>query len=316
MDKCISGLANVGLTRRALLRAGVLGTAALAMGPWPLVLGESGMRRRRIPGSDTSVPVIGLGTWQTFDERPGTAAAGQLETVLQRFFELGGRVVDSSPMYGGAEALIGELAESLGITDELFFATKVWTRGRADGIEQMRRSAQRFRTGVIDLMQVHNLLDVDTHLRTLRKMKDDGEIRFIGITHYTVGAHDDLMRLMRREPLDFVQFNYNIGERAAESELLPLAGDRGIATLINEPFESGSLFSAVRGRTLPDWAVDLDCQSWAQFFLKYIVSHPAVTCAIPATSDPEHVVDNTRAGYGRMPDEAQRRRMARHFDSL
>lgn len=303
------------LTRRELLRFGVAGTA-LALSPWPLAVAADGLRRRRIPGSGESIPIVGLGSWQTFDAVPGTAEAKRLARVLRRFFELGGRVVDSSPMYGRSESTIGALAAELGITDELFFATKVWTRGERDGIAQMHRSAERFGTGVVDLMQVHNLLDVETHLRTLRRMKDEGFIRYLGITHYTVGAHDDLMRIIRREPVDFVQFNYNIGERAAEDDLLPLARDKGVATLINEPFESGSLFRAVRGRPLPGWAAEFDCESWAQFFLKYILGEPAVTCAIPATSDPEHVVDNTQAGYGRLPDEAQRRRMAAYFEAL
>ncbi|MBA1147332.1 aldo/keto reductase [Ectothiorhodospiraceae bacterium WFHF3C12] len=304
------------LSRRAFLRAGALGTAAMILAPWPLGWAGDGIRRRAIPGTGESIPVIGLGTWQTFDAPASGEQAARLERVLRRFFELGGRVVDSSPMYGRSESTIGALAERLGITDELFFATKVWTRGREAGVDQMQRSAERFRTGVVDLMQVHNLLDVETHLRTLRRMKDEGAVRYIGITHYTVGAHDDLMRLIRREPLDFVQFNYNIGERAAEDDLLPLAEERGVATLINEPFESGALFRAVRGEALPGWAAEFDCQTWAQFFLKYIVGHPAVTCAIPATSDPEHVTDNTRAGFGRLPDERQRRRMAAYFDAL
>jgi len=305
-----------GMTRRELLRAGVYGGAVLAAAPWLPLRAEEPMHRRTIPSSGERLPVIGLGTARTFDVASGSGAEEDLRTVMQRFFDLGGRVVDTSPMYGRAESVIGELGRSLGLVDELFLATKVWTRGREAGIEQMHRSARRLETRVIDLMQVHNLVDVQTQLKTLRRMKEGGFVRYIGITHYTVSAHDDLMRLMRSEPLDFVQFNFNIAVRAAETDLLPLAAERGIATLVNGPFDSGALFRRVRGRRLPGWVEDIGCGSWAQFFLKYIVAHPAVTCAIPATGDPAHAADNTRAGYGVLPDAGQRRRMVAYFEGL
>lgn len=307
-----------GISRRDLLKsAAALGAAWIGGGPFT-ARAEGSMNLRGIPSSGEKIPVIGLGTWQTFDEAPDTPAAAACKEVLRRFQETGGRVVDSSPMYGRAEALVGDLTQELGISHDLFIATKVWTRGRQSGIEEMDRSFKLLRRRTLDLMQVHNLVDVDTQLATMRTMKAAGRLRYVGITHYTVSAYDDLMRLMNRRdhPLDFVQFNFNIATREAERRLLPLAAERGIATLINEPFEKGSLFRAVRGHSLPDWAAEFDCGSWAQFFLKYIVSHPAVTCAIPATADPEHVVDNTRAGFGKLPDPTQRKRMASYFDSL
>jgi diketogulonate reductase-like aldo/keto reductase len=212
-------------------------------------------------------------------------------------------------MYGRSESVVGELAENLEIADRLFLATKVWTRGRADGIRQMETSMERLRTGTVDLMQVHNLLDADTHLDTLAGWKRDGRVRYIGVTHYTAGAHDDLERAIRAHTLDFIQVNLSVAERQAEERLLPFAADRGVAVIINRPFAEGALFRAVRGRALPDWAADLDCTTWAQLFLKYILALPAVTVVIPATADPDHLEDNMRAGTGRLPDAAQRRRI-------
>jgi diketogulonate reductase-like aldo/keto reductase len=213
-------------------------------------------------------------------------------------------------MYGAAESAVGDLATELGVRDSLFVATKVWTSGRAAGIEQMERSLKRLRGKGVDLMQVHNLVDWPTHLRTLREWKQAGRIGYLGVTHYSSGGHDELERVMRAEPLDFVQLNYSLAEREAERRLLPLARDRGIAVLVNRPFAEGALFSRVRGREVPPWAAELDCASWGQLFLKWIVAHPAVTCVIPATSRPQHLEDNMKAGVGRLPDTAARERIA------
>jgi diketogulonate reductase-like aldo/keto reductase len=265
---------------------------------------------RAIPSTRETVPVIGLGTWQTFDVSAGAARA-PLREVLQRFVELGGRIVDSSPMYGRAESVVGELAAELGLRDKLFIATKVWTSGRDAGITQMNESMRRLRTPPrLDLMQVHNLVDWRTHLRTLAEWKRAGRVRYVGVTHYTAGAYAELEQVLQSEPLDFVQLNYSVVEREAERRLLPLAADRGLAVLVNRPFAEGALFRRVRGQTLPPWAAEAGCRSWAQLFLKWIVAHPAVTCVIPATSRPEHLEDNMQAGAGPLPDAALRDRIA------
>lgn len=256
-----------------------------------------------------NLPAIGLGTWQTFDVGPSESARKPLEEVLSLFVQLGGRVVDSSPMYGRSEEVLGDIAVKLGVRDKLFMATKVWTSGRAAGIRQMEDSERKLR-GPVDLMQVHNLLDVDTHLQTLKEWKAKKRIRFIGITHYTSSAYADLASVMRRGGIDFVQFNYSLAEREAERSLLPLAQELGMAVLVNRPFGGGSLFRETRGKPLPGFAKEIGCTSWAELFLKFVISHPAVTCAIPATSKPEHLRQNMRAGTGPMPDAAMRKRIA------
>ncbi len=300
---------------RPLSRRAWLGLVAAAAA-W-LVGSQGGRARaapallqRPIPSTGETIPAVGLGTWRTFDVGASPAEREPLREVLRRFVALGGRVIDSSPMYGAAEAVVGDLAADLGIHDSLFLATKVWTTGREAGVAQMERSLQRLRTRRLDLMQVHNLVDWQTHLRTLRGWKQAGRLRYLGVTHYTASAYGELERVMRSEPLDFVQLNYSLDEREAERRLLPLARDRGIAVLVNRPFAVGGLFGRVRGQPLPPWAADFDCESWAQFFLKWILGHPAVTCVIPATSRPEHLTDNMRAGQGALPDAATRERMA------
>jgi diketogulonate reductase-like aldo/keto reductase len=265
---------------------------------------------RAIPSSKETLPVIGLGTWQTFDVADG-ATRGPLRHVLRRFADVGGRVVDSSPMYGRAERVVGDLAAELGLRDTLFVATKVWTSGRDAGIVQMEESRRRLRTPRLDLMQVHNLVDWRTHLRTLAEWKRAGRVRHVGVTHYTVSAYPELEQVMKSEPLDFVQLNYSVAEREAERRLLPLAIDRGLAVLVNRPFAEGALFRRVRGQALPPWAAEAGCRTWAQLFLKWIVAHPAVTCVIPATSRPDHLEDNMQAGVGRVPDAALRDRIAK-----
>lgn len=309
-----------GCTRRAFLQLAAAMGALAATGPLAPRAAQAasgGIQLRAIPSSGERIPVVGLGTARTFNVDPGDAAALEpLAGVMRRFFDGGGRLIDSSPMYGHAESVVGRLATRLEIADRLFMATKVWTRGEDEGIAQMERSAERMAVGRLDLIQVHNLVDLRTQLATLERWKDEGRVRYIGITHSRSSAHDDQARLVESEPLDFVQLNYNIAARNAERRLLPAAADNGVATLINEPFETGRLFGRVRGTGLPGWAAELDCESWAQLFLKFILGHPAVTCVIPATTDPEHAADNVRAGHGALPDARQRERMARLFADL
>ena len=258
---------------------------------------------------DQTLPPIGLGTWQTFDVGGGASARKPLEEVLARFVQLGGRVVDSSPMYGRAEEVLGDIGVKLGVRDKLFMATKVWTSGKRAGIEQMEESEQKLR-GRVDLMQVHNLVDADAHLETLREWKAQKRIRAIGITHYTASAYLDLARYLKRGGIDFVQLNYSLAEREAEKRILPLAQELGVKVLINRPFGAGSLFRTVRNKPLPPFAKELGAGSWAELFLKFVISHPAVTVAIPATSKVAHLEENMRAAKGPMPDEAMRARIA------
>jgi aryl-alcohol dehydrogenase-like predicted oxidoreductase len=271
---------------------------------------------RKVPSTGERLPVVGLGTWQTFDVGGSAAERAPLSDVLQRFAARGARVVDSSPMYGRAEAVVGDLAAARGIRRSLFLATKVWTSGREAGVMQMERSLELLGAERIDLMQVHNLVDVATHLETIAAWKADGRVRYAGVTHYVASAFPELERLLLTRPLDFVQFNYSIGDREAEQRLLSVAADRGVAVLVNRPFGSGGLFDRVRGKELPEWASEAGVASWAQFFLKYVLGHPAVTCAIPATSSAKHLDDNLDAGSAPLPDEATRRRMAAYFDAL
>jgi aryl-alcohol dehydrogenase-like predicted oxidoreductase len=270
---------------------------------------SSTMIARAIPSSGEKLPVIGLGTWRTFDVDLTSDSRRQLGDVLSLFTRLGGRVIDTSPMYGRAEEVIGELTATLGMREKPFLATKVWTRGNENGIRSIERSMVRLRTKQIDLIQVHNLVDVDTHLATLRQLKEQGRIRYIGITHYESGAFDEVEKIMRSEKLDFVQINYSIMEREAEERVLPLAQERGIAVIVNRPFGGGDLFDHVRSKSLPEWSAEFDCRSWAQFFLKWIVANPAVTCAIPATGKVRHLEDNMQGGIGRLPDAKMRQRM-------
>ena len=296
------------LTRRAVLR---LMAAAAAADAGPGRAGAaSTLPQRAIPSSGETIPAIGLGTWRTFDVGTGADVRAPLKDVLQKFVELGGRVLDSSPMYGTAESVAGDLAAAAKVADTLFWATKVWTSGAAAGVRQMEQSLARLRVKRLDLMQIHNLLDWRAHLKTLREWKTAGRVRYIGVTHYTAGAYDELERVLRAEPLDFVQVNYSIGEREAERRILPLARERGVAVLVNRPFTEGGLFQRVRSTPLPAWAAELGCESWAQLFLKWILAHPAVTCVIPATSRVAHLVDNMKAGVGPLPDAAARERMA------
>ncbi len=269
-----------------------------------------------IPSTGERVPVIGMGTWGTFDVGGDPQARAQLAKVLEVFFEKGGRLIDSSPMYGTAESVVGDLLKEAGKTDAVFAATKVWTDGRQSGIAQMEESMRRMGVEVMDLMQIHNLRDWRTHLPALKEWKQEGRFRYIGITTSHGRFHQELEDILSSEPFDFVQLTYNIEDRAAEQRLLPLAAARGIAVLINRPFQRGSLFRKVKGASLPEWSADFDCSSWGQFFLKFVVSHPAVTCVIPATSKVHHMADNMEAGFGRLPDEGQRSKMLQYYESL
>ncbi len=276
----------------------------------------SAMLMRTIPSSEEKLPVIGLGTWQAFDVNLTADIRNQLEDVLSLFVKLGGSLIDSSPMYDRAEEVIGELTSALRLREKLFLATKVWTEGKHSGVESIERSMQLLRTKRIDLMQVHNLVDVNTQLATLHEWKRQGRIRYIGITHYESGALGEIEKLMRSESFDFLQINYSLMEPEADERVLPLAQERGIAVIANRPFGAGDLFEKVRSKPLPDWAADYDCRSWAQFFLKWIVANPAITCVIPATNKPHHLKDNMQGGVGRMPDAKTRRRMTKLMSSL
>ena len=300
-------------TRRTMLK---LLAAAPAMAVIPPAHAAQAPLKRPIPKSGELLHAVGLGTWQTFDvgaDADGRAAARE---VLARFVKAGGQMVDSSPMYGSSESVVGELAAGLGVETSLFLATKVWTSGREAGVRQMETSFRLMQTQRMDLMQVHNLLDLSVHAKTLREWKSAGRIRYIGITHYHDGAHAELEKIVRTREWDFVQFNYSMAEREAETRLLPACLDSGTAVIVNRPFSQGSLFPRVKGKPLPGWAADFDCTSWAQFFLKYLLAHPAVTCVIPGTNRADHMKDNAKAGMGRLPDAAMRRRMADYMARL
>ncbi|HQR29281.1 MAG TPA: aldo/keto reductase [Anaeromyxobacteraceae bacterium] len=270
------------------------------------------MTDRPVPRTGERLPVVGLGTWQTFDVGSSPADRAPLAEVLRLLLAGGGRVIDSSPMYGRAESVVGDLL-SAAPGPRPFLATKVWTSGKAAGEAQMRESMRLMRTDRMDLMQVHNLLDWETHLPVLRAWKEQGRIRYLGVTHYATSSFPLLERLLATEALDFVQLPYSIAGREAEKRLLPAAAASGTAVLVMRPFEEGALFSAVRDRPLPGWAAEIGAASWAQVFLKYVLSHPAVTSAIPATRKPAHMADNLAAGSGPLPDERMRRRMAADF---
>lgn len=271
---------------------------------------------RAIPSTGEKIPIVGLGTWQVFDVGDSPGERAPLKEVLPRFVQLGGKVVDSSPMYGRAESVIGDLTTELHLREKLFLATKVWTSGKQAGIESMERSFERLRVKRLDLMQVHNLVDVDTQLATIRAWKEEGRVRYIGITHYVDSAFPEVEKILRREKVDFLQINYSIIDRKADERILPAARERGVATLINRPFASGDLFSRLRNQPLPDWAAEFDCKSWAQFLLKWILGNECVTCAIPATAKVKHLEDNMVAASGRLPDEKMRQRMAELVRSI
>jgi diketogulonate reductase-like aldo/keto reductase len=276
----------------------------------PEAVRKSAMLTRKIPSTGESLPVIGMGTWQTYDVGASAQERAPLVEVMRVFSEGGGRLVDSSPMYGNSEQVVGDVTAQLSLRPKLFVATKVWTSGQASGVRQMEESMRKLRVDKLDLMQVHNLVDVHTHLATLAEWKREGRVRYVGITHYTASGHDDVAKLLEQKRLDFVQINYSAAERDAERRVLEVAQKRGVAVIANRPFAGGGLLSRLGRKPLPAFASELECESWAQLLLKFVVSHPAVTCAIPATSKAAHMRDNVVAGLAPMPDSALREKIA------
>lgn len=289
-------------------------SAWLGMGFLPTQ--SSSVAKRVIPSSGEELPCVGLGTWQTFDVGSGGSVRAPLKGVLQALVELGGSVIDSSPMYGRSESVVGELCSELGITDKIFGATKVWIQGGEQGISQMEASMQRMAQTPMDLMQIHNLLDWETHIRTLFNWKEQGRIRYVGITHYQQGAYDRMANIMKNYPLDFIQANYSVGSPQSAEMLFPLAQDLGMAVLVNRPYQGGSLFRQVQGKGLPPWADEIGCKSWAEFFLKFILLNSAVTCAIPGTSKENHLRENLGAGMGELPETRMQKKMLDYFKAL
>jgi diketogulonate reductase-like aldo/keto reductase len=301
------------ISRRTWLK---LAAALTLGGNMPAARAADGLLHRSIPKTGEAIPAVGLGTWQGFDVAGNAAQTAQAREALKALVDLGGRLIDSSPMYGSAESVSGQLAQELGVQPKLFVATKVWTSGRQAGIRQMEDSMRKLRVERLDLMQVHNLVDASTHLATLRDWKKTGRVRYLGVTHYHAGAHGDLEKYIKPGDIDFVQVNYSLAEPEADRRLLAVAAESRTAVIVNRPFAEGAMFGRVKGKPLPEWAKDIGCASWAQFFLKWILAHPAVTCAIPGTRNARHIADNMGAASGPLPDEAMRKRMAAHFDSL
>jgi diketogulonate reductase-like aldo/keto reductase len=305
-------------SRREVLQGIAAAGGTLLLNPLSTIAqnNEPMLLERKIPVSGEKLPVVGLGSWQQFDVGSSSADRTPLNEVLIKMQAAGGKVIDASPMYGRAEEVIGELTKEIKLNDQFFFATKVWTTGKKQGIDQMNDSFKKMGRSKMDLMQVHNLQDWQTHLKTLKDWKQQGKVRYIGITHYTDSAHSRLEQIVKSKAVDFVQFNYSIRSRNAEKSLLQAAKDNGVAVIINEPFEQGALFRAVKGKELPAWAGDYDIKTWAQFFLKYIISNEAVTCVIPGTSDVKHLLDNIGAGLGRIPDEQGRKKMLAWIETV
>jgi diketogulonate reductase-like aldo/keto reductase len=274
------------------------------------------MTTRKVPGSGEEVPVIGIGSADTFDVADDATRRAPLREVLRGFAAAGGRVIDTSPMYGSAETVLGDLIDEMGLGSKLWLATKVWTRGREAGAAQIGQSFARLHTKRLDLLQIHNLLDWREHVPTLRALQAQGRVRYAGITHYRADAHAELERVLAAERFDWVQVNYSLAEPEAAARLLPYCQERSVAVMVNRPFADGAMFERVRGKPLPPWAAELGCESWGQFFLRFVASHPAVTCVIPATSKPLHVVDNCAAGRAPLPDQRQRERMREYWASL
>lgn len=289
--------------------AGMLKTGGLTLAD------DRPMLHRSIPGSAEQLPIIGLGTARVFNVDDSPELLAPLRAVLKELLDGGGSVIDTAPSYGMAERVVGDLVTGLE-SGKVFLATKVAANGKEAGLRQIQNSFKDLRTGVVDLYQVHNLRDTKQQLGLLRELQAEGKIRYIGITHYVDSQHDELVDWVRREPMDFLQFNYSIAGRTAEQTLLPLCEDMGVATMINRPFKRGRLFRGVKGKALPEWAADFDCHSWGQFFLKYIAANPAVTNIIPATANPKHMLDNIQAGKGRLPDARQRAKMIQFIDNL
>ena len=284
------------MNRRKAIQKITLATG-IGMSINPFTFKVSNISKRIIPSSGEKLPVVGIGTWQTFDVGNDQKRRSELQMVLEKVHKLGGSMIDSSPMYGSSEEVVGDLSKQLKFQDDFFYATKVWTSGKQEGIKQMNQSFRYMNRDIIDLMQIHNLVDWKTHMKTLKDWKESGKIKYWGITHYTNGSHDRLAEIIKAESPDFVQFNYAINDRHAERTLLDVAKDHGTAVIINRPFGGGQLFKWARNKELPEWCAEYGISSWAQFFLKYIIAHPAVTCAIPGTGKVEHAIVNLKAGY-------------------
>lgn len=304
------------LSRRTFVASLTAAMTTLWLAPSRLSAAEKALIRKVVPATGEPLPAIGMGTSRTLNIGTNQREMEALIAVLQAFFENGGTVIDSSPMYGAAERVVGELLDRVGHRQDLFAATKVWTDGKQAGIRQMQHSLDLWNIRRFDLMQIHNLRDWRIHLETLRAWQEEGRIRYIGITTSHGRFHEELENILRQEPFDFVQLSYNIDNRSVENRLLPLAADRGIGVLVNRPYQRGFLFHKVTGKALPDWAAEIDCASWGQFFLKFIISHPAVTCAIPATTSVKHMRDNMGACRGALPDPAMRSRMLDYYRNL
>jgi aryl-alcohol dehydrogenase-like predicted oxidoreductase len=307
------------MNRREFIKTGITAGAVVALSDLHLFAQAAPLIQKKIPSSGEMIPVVGLGTARRYEDVTTDAEKAPLRETIAKFKELGLKVIDSSSSYGTAEAVVGELVEGLKVRDSLFLATKVSLRkalGRDPGLAIIEQSFKRYRTNKIDLIAVHNLLDTQTQLATLREMKQSGRIRYIGITTSFDNQYGEFEKTMKQETLDFIQVDYALDNRNAGERILPLAGDRGMAVMINLPFGRGRLFNAVQGKKLPEWAAEFDCASWPQFFLKYIVSHPAVTCAVPGMAKAEYVVDNVGAARGRLPDAAMRRRMEQFIDGV
>ena len=308
------------LSRRDLLKIGAGASAAMALGVRP-GFGRDSARplsliTRPVPSTGEQIPVVGIGTARRYDVAATGAELDPLRETLATFRNLGGTLIDTAPSYGNAETVVGDLVAELGFRDDLFIATKVRKEGQEEGLAEIEASFERLKTGTFDLLQVHNLVGIDTQLATLRKLKETGRVRYIGMSTSSGRQYDDFADVMRREDMDFIQVNYSLDSRGAADVILPLAADRGMAVLINVPFGRGRLFDAVAERPLPDWAAEFDCETWGQFFLKYLVGHPAVTCVIPGTAKPHYATDNMGAAMGRLPDAATRKRMEEFFDGL
>jgi diketogulonate reductase-like aldo/keto reductase len=303
--------------RRQVLKLGLAAAGAMMLpGLKPALADSNGQLMRTIPSSGEKIPAVGLGTSRTFDVGSGESELAPLREVVRLFVERGGTMVDSSPMYGKSERVVGDLLTGLDVGDRIFFATKVWTTGQSAGKAQMDASFRLMATNHIDLMQVHNLVDTRTQLASIRALVEQGRVRYVGITHYTPGAFDDVASWIAKEKIDYVQFPYSIAARQAEQRLLSVAAEHGVATIAHRNFERGRLFGKVKGKALPDWAAEFDCATWSNFFLKYVLGEPRITNVIPATRKVKHLNDNMNAGLGRLPDPAMRRKMVTYIENL
>ena len=303
------------MKRRTLLKKlSIVGVAPL-FGPMTKLLPNSMLIQRSIPSSKEKIPVVGMGSWLTFDVINSRAKMENMKKVLDTFYQKGGRVLDSSPMYGSSEEVIGQLAKELGIVEELWVSTKVWTDGQKSGLRQMANS-NRYFSEQVKVNHVHNIRDFKTHYYSLKAAKAKGTIKYIGVTHYVNNAHDNLAELIKKYDLDFVQFNYNIDNPHAEKRLIPTAKDCNVATIINRPFQTGRLFNVVQNKSLPEWAKEMGINTWAAYFLKYIIGNEGITCAIPATTQVSHVLENMAAGQGYLPDIKEREKMYKYYKSI